>query len=85
MTEQANEPVKLDRKDLRIIALKQEIGDKADQIADLRGELTETIQIANEKIQALIEQVEELKARVPDEEEPVEVPDEEPDSATPAK
>lgn len=85
MTEQVQEQQKLDRKDLRIIALKQEIGDKADQIADLRGELTETIELANERIQQLLQENAELRAKLPDEEEVEdEVPVEETDD-TPSK
>lgn len=71
MTEQVQEqePQKLDRKDLKILALKQELSDKSELIADLRAELTETIQVANEQIRQLAGRIQELENPAPEEAE----------------
>lgn len=71
--QQVQEEVKYDRKDLRILALKQDLGDLHEKVADLRAELSETIDAANKQIQSLAQENAELKAKVGEEDE---VPDE---------
>ena len=80
MTEQAQEPQKLDRKDLKILALKQELSDKSELIADLRAELTETVEYANEQIRALVDKVQELENPKQEEDEDEVSDEEEPDT-----